>query len=232
MNVAILQHVPFEGPAAIGPALEGLGATVAVTRLYAGDSLPAIETIGGLVIMGGPMSVHDTADYPWLEGELSYVRDILRAGEKPVLGVCLGAQLMAAALGAAVTRNPEREIGWWPVERADSCPPLWSGVLPSRFDALHWHGETFAIPEGAVRLAGSAACANQAFAWGRRALGLQFHLETTRESLRELVANGAGDLAGGGAFVQDALALTSAPEAAFAGVNALLAPVLRGLFAH
>ncbi|MEB2346517.1 MAG: type 1 glutamine amidotransferase [Deltaproteobacteria bacterium] len=227
MRVRVLQHVAFEGPAALAPALSAAGHEVAVTRLDAGEPLPSLAELDWLVVMGGPMSVHDEAHYAWLAPEKRLLRAAVEGGRR-VLGVCLGAQLVAASLGAAVTRNPEREIGWFPVARAPGaeCSPL-GRALPARFPAFHWHGETFALPPGAVRLAASEACAEQAFAIGERVLGLQFHLETTPESAKALVEHCAHEL-GPGRWVQDASAIL-APDAPFAEAHTLMRGLLTAL---
>lgn len=225
MRVRILQHVAFEGPAALAPALHAAGHAIALTRLDAGEPLPRLADFDWLVALGGPMSVHDEAQHAWLAPEKDLIRDAVAAGRR-VLGICLGAQLVAAALGAPVTRNREREIGWFPVERAPGAEASRFGLaLPARFPAFHWHGETFAPPAGAVRLASSAACAEQAFALGDRVLGLQLHVEATRESAEALVAHCADELVPG-PWVQDAAAILAA-DAPFAAAH----EVLRGLLA-
>ncbi len=140
-----------------------------------------------LVVMGGPMSVHDEAQYPWLVAEKRLIRAALDAGKK-VLGICLGAQLLAQALGAAVRPGRQAEIGWWPLHRYSQAlgSPL-GERLPERLMAFHWHGETFDLPAGSVPLYGSAACANQGFIWNEQAIGLQCHLESTAESIEALL---------------------------------------------
>ncbi len=133
------------------------------------------------------MNVYEEAEYPWLAAEKAFIAAAIGAG-KPVLGICLGAQLIAAVLGGTVSKGPQPEIGWYPVELTPAGRelPLFAG-FPDRFTALHWHGDTFSIPPGATHVASSAACANQAFAYdGGRVVGLQFHLEETRESLAQL----------------------------------------------
>jgi len=202
LRIHVLQHVPFEGPAAIADWAAYHGHSLSATHLFVPNStLPAIEQIDVLVVMGGPMGVHDVAEYSWLQGELDFVRKVLESGKK-VLGVCLGAQILAYVLGAAVTRNAEREIGWFPVTRTSNLSPKLCTLLPASFPAFHWHGETFALPAGAVALGSSAACAQQGFIWNTQALALQFHLETTPASAEALLVNGTSDLQGGGAFVQ------------------------------
>lgn len=227
MRVRVLQHVPFEGPAALAPALRSAGHELAVTRLDAREPLPVLAELDWLIVLGGPMSVHDEAEHAWLAPEKRLVRAAVEGGRR-VLGVCLGAQLVAASLGAAVTRNPEREIGWFPVERAPGAEASRFGhVLPARFPAFHWHGESFALPPGAVRLARSEACAEQAFAIGERVVGLQFHVETTRQAAEALVRHCADELAPG-PWVQDTRAIL-ASEAPFAEAQAVMRALLAAL---
>jgi len=176
----VLQHVPYEGPGAIGPAVSDAGAELSVLRLDRGERVPgrdAVPGMTGLVVMGGPMGVDD--DLPWLEAERALVRCAVRA-ELPVLGVCLGAQQLAAALGGTVTKGPVPECGVGEVHLTSEAigDPLF-GPAPSPLPCVHWHGDTFSLPEGAVRLAGNEAYENQAFRFGRRAYGLQFHVEVT-----------------------------------------------------
>jgi GMP synthase-like glutamine amidotransferase len=176
----LVQHVAFEGPGAIAEAVADSGAALTVVRMDRGDTLPSPEAVvdaAGLVVMGGPMGVHD--DVSWLAGERALLRAAVEAG-RPVLGVCLGAQQLAAALGAAVVVGPAPEFGVGEVHlttEAISDPVF--GPAPTPLPCVHWHGDTFDLPAGAVRLAGNAAYENQAFRWGDRAYGLQFHVEVT-----------------------------------------------------
>jgi GMP synthase-like glutamine amidotransferase len=219
MRVHYLQHVPFENLGRMEALIRSRGHSLSASRLHASPDLPCLADFDALVAMGGSMSVNDEADYPWLAPEKRLVREAALAG-KPVLGVCLGAQLIAASLGARVYPNAEREIGWFPIEgAAPPDPALFS--FPSPILAFHWHGETFDLPPGAARLARSEACANQAFQVGRRTIGLQFHLETTSESARLLVENCADELTGG-RFVQDGDAILSSGAEAYEGMAALL----------
>jgi GMP synthase-like glutamine amidotransferase len=176
----VLQHVSYEGPGAIGAAVADAGARLSVVRLDRGEGVPpgdAVAGMTGLVVMGGPMSVHD--ELPWLEPERALLRSAAVAG-LPVLGVCLGAQQLAAALGGTVTTGPLPECGVGEIHLTNGSigDPLF-GPAPTPLPCVHWHGDTFSLPEGAVRLAGNEAYENQAFRYGRRAYGLQFHVEVT-----------------------------------------------------
>jgi GMP synthase (glutamine-hydrolysing) len=176
----LVQHVAFEGPGAIAQAIADAGAPLTLLRMDRGDALPppaALGEVAGLVVMGGPMSVHD--DLTWLTEERALLRRAVEAG-LPVLGVCLGAQQLAAALGAPVTEGPAPEYGIGEVHLATAAldDPVF-GPAPSPLPCVHWHGDTFGLPEGAVRLAGNTAYENQAFRFGDRAYGLQFHVEVT-----------------------------------------------------
>lgn len=207
MRMAVLQHVPFEGPAAIAEWALSRGVLVAETHLYRGDALPALNAFDMLTAMGGPMSANDEALLDWLTPEIGLVGDAIAAG-KTVFGVCLGAQIIAKSLGAKIYAAPAKEIGWLPVQRTEAAHTLFEG-LSRDFIAFHWHGETFDLPEGAVRLARTASTENQAFAIGNKVLGLQFHMEATTDSVNALIENASGDI-GDGPYEQK-------PEAILAG---------------
>jgi len=187
MQIHYLQHVPFEDLAKIEPWAEDRGHTIRGTRLYAGQDLPDPDDVDWLIVLGGPMGVHEDAHYPWLSGEKAFIRSVLDRDSR-VLGICLGAQLVAHVLGAEVAANPEPEIGWFPItrSRASDTSPFFKD-LPEYFTAFHWHGDAFELPEGAVHLASSATCPNQAFSYGGRVLGLQFHLESSLGSIERLI---------------------------------------------
>jgi GMP synthase-like glutamine amidotransferase len=209
MRIAVLQHVPFEGPAAMGTWAAERGFPVSMIPLFAGAPCPRRETFEAVFILGGPMSVNDESRFAWLAPEKDFIRECLQCGKK-VLGICLGAQLIAAALGSEVGPAPHREIGWFPVECDDGKNEGSNrSAVPGRFHALHWHGEMFQIPKRALGFARSEACVNQAFSVGRQALALQFHLESTPESVEALIRNCPGDLAPG-PFVQEPQAILSA----------------------
>ncbi|MCX7060223.1 MAG: type 1 glutamine amidotransferase [Gammaproteobacteria bacterium] len=186
MRVHWLQHADFEDLGCIGPWLAEQGHTVSGTRLYAGETAPPAAAFDALIVMGGPMNIYEYAEHPWLRTEKALIREAIAQGRR-VLGICLGAQLIADVLGGPVTRNAAPEIGWFPVElNAAGRVALAFADLPPRFTAFHWHGDTYALPPGAVCLAHSAACAQQAFSWdGGRVLGLQFHLEVTHDNAIE-----------------------------------------------
>lgn len=226
MHAHILQHVAFEGPGSIGAWLEMAGCAIGYTRFHDDVTLPDPATVDLLVVMGGPMSVNDEAGFPWLAAEKRFIADMIRSG-RPVLGVCLGAQLIASALGARVFPNREREIGWFPVEaEAHDDPSLFR--FPPSVEVFHWHGETFDLPAGAVRLARSAACDNQAFQFGRAVIGLQFHLETTPGSAHNLVEHCRDELQPA-PHVQSATDILAAPIDKYIAINNLMGEVLEFL---
>jgi GMP synthase-like glutamine amidotransferase len=202
MKVHWFQHVPFEGLGAIEEWLLARGHTLSCTRFYA-DEAPPVNSDGfdWLIVMGGPMNVYQYDVHPWLLSEKQLIREAITAGKR-VLGICLGAQLIADVLGGKVYQNGEREIGWFPV-RAVSAGVASSFVLPAETSVFHWHGDTFSLPPGSVWLAESDGCAHQAFAVGARVLGLQFHLEMTAASVSGIAQACADELASG-RYVQPA----------------------------
>ncbi len=210
-------HVPFEGPGAIERWAQDNGTQLVKVFLFDDEPLPALRTGDLLLVMGGPMNVDEEQRYPFLREEKSYLREAIDAGHQ-VLGICLGAQLIAAALGAAVYPNGEREIGWLPIELSTEAKSSPFFFFPPSLEVFHWHGDTFYLPEGARLIASSAACRNQAFVIGHGVIGLQFHLEATPESAAELIANGLDDLASPGKYVQSAEQIT-ADRARFAAIN-------------
>ncbi|MCE5335807.1 MAG: type 1 glutamine amidotransferase [Desulfobacteraceae bacterium] len=207
MRLHYLQHVPFEGPANIAAWAGQKGWEITGSHLYRGAPLPSPDDLDWLVIMGGPMNVYEESSYPWLAAEKDFIRDSVRKG-KVVIGICLGAQLISAALGGSVVRNGFKEIGWYAVEllpEARSSTPF-QGLADS-FVAFHWHGDACSIPPGAVMLARSKACPAQAFSMNEgRVLGLQFHLESSPESVRLLIENCGNELVPG-EYIQDAEAI-------------------------
>jgi GMP synthase-like glutamine amidotransferase len=198
VRVVSLHHVSFEGLGAIGPWLAEHGHQVTQVRLFAGEDLPAADSLDWLIVMGGPMNIHDDADHPWLSAERAFVRRAIDDG-KLVLGICLGSQFVADALGARVFRNPNgNEIGWFPVHATPAAAGSTTMAgWPDAAHVFHWHGDTFDLPEGAVRLAWSDATPVQAFeACDGRVLALQFHPEATLEGVTALADAGADELDG------------------------------------
>jgi GMP synthase-like glutamine amidotransferase len=215
MKIHYIQHAPFETPGIILDWAEERGHVLTKTLTYSGDkkeaAFPARENFDWLVIMGGSMNVYEEAEYPWLGEEKVFIKRAVDGG-KAVIGLCLGAQLLADVLGGKVTRNPQKEIGWFPVSfnvRARSLPAL--SFLPERPVVFQWHGDTFSVPPGAVPLAESAACKNQAFAYGNRVFAFQFHLENTQKTIEDFVRYGGEELVPG-EFVQTPEELLAHPE--------------------
>jgi GMP synthase-like glutamine amidotransferase len=221
-----LQHVRFEGLGSIEGWLRKAGYEISSTAFFDGGVLPNIEEIDLLIVMGGPMSVNDESEYPWLVQEKAFVRQVIEAG-KPVLGVCLGAQLIASALGGQVFANAEKEIGWFPVAPVESdAPDVFR--FPEETHVFHWHGETFSLPPGAVQIARSRGCENQAFQIGRNVIGLQFHLETTPASAQGIVENCADELVDA-RYIQTASEILAASEERYLQINRLMVSILEHL---
>ena len=221
--IAIFRASPTEGPGYFATWLERRGIAWQPVRLDAGDAVPRdARKYSGLVFMGGPMSVND--DLPWIAPALELVRDAVRK-DVPLLGHCLGGQLISKALGGVVKANPVKEIGWGEVRVADNeVARHWMGDSgsdePQRFESFHWHGETFSIPPGGTRVMESALCANQAFALGKH-FAMQCHVEMTRELIESWLASGAGEIAEAAASpgVQDPAEIRREMEARVARLN-------------
>ncbi|NOU94798.1 GMP synthase [Paenibacillus sp. LMG 31456] len=177
MRLLLLKHFDFDDPSFILYWAAHKRHTVSI--IYPPDffTAPSLDSFDMLIILGGPMSAYQDEVFPWLPDEKRFIKSAIEAG-KNVLGICLGAQLLAEVIGGRVDRNAHKEIGWHPVMRTGMQHPLFDGV-PDIFQSFHWHGDCFDIPEDAVPLAYSEACRVQAFAYGEQVLGLQFHLETT-----------------------------------------------------
>jgi GMP synthase (glutamine-hydrolysing) len=223
-RACVLQHIRCEPPGLFTGLLNDRGFAVETIELDEGDGLPDWREVDVVLGMGGPMGASDETGHPWLAAEKEWIAAAVRGGT-PYLGVCLGAQLLAASLGAEVRAGETPEVGVLPVEvtgpgRAD---PVF-GVLDGQFPALQWHGDTFAIPSGAVHLGRSAAYPNQAFRFGEVAYAVQFHVEVTDSMLSEwrhvpayqksaeavLGADGFQHLAAAFAAARDSMARTAA----------------------
>ena len=206
MNLHVLKHVPFEGPGYIAGWAQKNGHNISITPVYGGERLPDIDAVDALIVMGGPMNIYTEKEHPWLVSEKAYIKKAISAG-KIVIGFCLGAQLIADALGQKVYPGLNKEIGWWPVRICrESGLPAVVDVLPDEFTTFHWHGETFDIPDGAIRFAESDAFPNQGFVYGNNVWALQFHPEMMLDGIEKLAENCTGDLTDG-AFVQNAALL-------------------------
>ena len=228
MKAHILQHVPFEGIGSMSSWLSVRDASVTYTRFYESAVLPEPKALDLVIIMGGPMSVNDEAALPWLKTEKQFIRDAVQRGV-PVVGICLGAQLIASALGARVYPNREKEIGWFEIEATPGTNDVFR--FPQKATVFHWHGETFDLPAGATRLAKSAACANQAFQIGARVIGLQFHMETTPESLDSIIIKCRQELVEG-PYVQSESSMRAASGMEYANINRLMEDVLAYVTRH
>lgn len=206
MQVLVVQNVRIEGLGRLAEWLEPAGCRFDMRRMDLGENLPPlVEGYGGLIILGGPMGAYEKDRYPYLEKTEALIREAAGRG-LPVLGICLGAQLIAQALGARVYPNHVKEIGLSSVVLTDQgrVDPLFTGMNSDDLAVFQWHGDTFDLPEGAVLLAASPACRHQAFRYGERVYGLQFHLEVTAEMVaswaeaysKELAAYDGSDPAG------------------------------------
>ena len=205
MRVLVLQHEWNDGPGYLGEALQRHGAALDVVRLDHTELIPDTDSYDMLLVMGGEMNVYAEEQHPWLIDETRAIRQAVQSGEA-VLGVCLGGQLLAKALGAKVHLAAVHEIGLVPLLLTEDgkTDPFFDG-LPV-LEAVEWHDDVFNIPEGAVHLAGSAGCVNQAFRYGRQAYGLQFHPEVSPEMLMSWLDDSSGAPADGEAFQRAVMA--------------------------
>ena len=220
MHAVILQHHPIEEPGSLTPWLARHTTKNQIVRLYAGEECPNPEVVDLLIILGGPMSVNDEEEFPWLRKEKSFIRQVINR-QRPVLGICLGAQLIASALGAEVKPNPHKEIGWLPIEGLETKTAM---TLPST-TVFQWHGDTFALPTGAILLARSEACVHQAFLYKDNVLALQFHLESTPELVQRFIETGSDELVDA-PYIQTPQAILAAPDELYDAGNTLLEELL------
>lgn len=224
MRIHYLQHVAFEGLASIENWAIVRGHSLSSTRFFAEEPLPQMQDFDWLIVLGGPMNIYETEKYFWLTEEKRFIEQAIKNG-KTVIGICLGAQLIADVLGAKVTRNQYKEIGWFPVELTADFAVC--GSLPQRFKALHWHGDTFDLPHGAVHLAKSEGCENQAFVYEAKVLSLQFHLEATSASVQQIIEN-CGDEIVEGKYIQTSGEILRENEY-FAQANQMMGQILDNL---
>jgi GMP synthase-like glutamine amidotransferase len=189
LRIHYLQHVPFEGLGFIETWTHQHDHLLTPTKFYEDFALPNLSEFDWLIIMGGPMGVYDNQKYSWLKTEIDFIRQAILA-DKTVIGICLGSQLIASSLGSKVYPGSKKEIGWFPLTKTQQGHEhSLLRELPEQFTAFHWHGDTFDLPKGAVHLLQTPICPNQAFLYNNKVLGLQFHLETTRQTLLEIIDN-------------------------------------------
>ncbi|MDR4498117.1 MAG: type 1 glutamine amidotransferase [Candidatus Scalindua sp.] len=188
MMVIIIKHIDIEGPGTIGDFLEEKDVPYRIINVFNQEPIPEyLSDISAVILLGGPMNVYEEDKYPFLKKEDAFLKEIFGKG-LPVLGFCLGAQLIAKAKGARVKKNPQKEIGWFKLSLDKDVldDPLFQG-FPGEFDVFQWHGDTFEIPDNSVKLAGSELCSNQAFRVGNNVYGLQFHIEVTDVMIQEWI---------------------------------------------
>lgn len=188
MRLHYLQHVHFEGLGSIEAWAKKSGIKISSTRLFNNEVLPSFDDFDCLIVLGGPMNIHEEASYPWLTKEKHFIHKTIFLG-KHVLGICLGAQLIADILGAKVYPNRYKEIGWFPIQLKKEIGPPLVDIFPDNLEVMHWHGDTFNLPTDSILFASSDACRNQGFIYKNKVIALQFHLETTKTSLESLIAN-------------------------------------------
>ena len=211
--VLVFQHIACEAPGIFLDLLREQERHIETVRLYEGDRAPEnLSRFAGVLVMGGPMSVNDEADYPWLKAEDRLLKEAL-AADLPTLGICLGSQLIAKAAGGIVRRGPRKEIGWYqvrltPAARHDRL----FGEFPESVEVFQWHGEYFDTPPGAVNLANSELYRCQAFSIGRNVYGLLFHLEVTGRMVREWVATFKEELEGVKEYIRPEAILEELPR--------------------
>lgn len=203
MHIHYFQHVPFEGLACIADWIAEKGHTTGHTRWY--DDTPDTSGLTDadlLIIVGGTMGVYEQDSYPWIQTEIALIQEAVRQ-QKKILGICFGSQLLAYSLGANVYPHTQREIGWYPIDITfQAQAAVLENVLPHRLNTFHFHGDTFDVPAGATRFAASAACSNQAFIYGDRIIGLQFHMEMNSPAILEILRCNPAAFPDGGHFVQ------------------------------
>ncbi len=189
MKIHCIQHVEFETLGTIVEWIKEREHSLSTTHLYENHDFPGLDDFDFLIVMGEPMNIYEYEKYPWLKKEKTFIKEAIAAG-KSVIGICLGAQLVADVLKAEVFKNNDKEIGWFPVFKIkqEAENPLLKDI-PEKFIAFHWHGDTFGLPEGAVRLFESEACKNQGFIYKNRVIGPQLHLEMSNITIGNVIEN-------------------------------------------
>ncbi len=194
MRVHFIQHVSFENPGNLLHWAKREQHEISFTIIDEEPIFPGTGSFDLLVIMGGPMGVYEEDQYDWLKPEKVFIKSAIDA-KKKVLGICLGSQLVAEALGSKVYPHTEKEIGWWPVQKKKSREAdLLTNNLPESFVSFHWHGDTFDLPPGAVQLFSTDVCPQQGYMWGNNVAAIQFHPEVTKELAEAMIGHGKSEL--------------------------------------
>ena len=227
MHIHYIQHAPFEGLGFIEEWLQHKGHTVSSTQVWESQDFPALDSIDGLILMGGPMSVNDEHQLPWLKPEKQFISDCI-AADKKMLGICLGAQLIANCLGALISKNAFTEIGWFDITVETSLGRWMNAPAPRKLKVFHWHGETFEIPDNAVLHASSDGCTNQLFTYGENIAALQFHPEMTSIDIATMFEFGEDEIVEG-RYIQQVNEITQIPGN-YEACHAFLSAILQKLF--
>jgi len=228
MKLHCFQHVPFEGLGSIEPMAQDNDYHISRTRFYNGESPPEMDKIDCLIVLGGPMNIYDYEKHPWLYIEKEAIKEAI-AKNKIVIDICLGAQLIADVLGAKIKQNNHKEIGWFKIKKNPAAQSVKiADFLPDEALAFHWHGDTFDIPVGAIPLAYSEVCQNQGFIYKEKVLAMQFHLESTKESVELLIKNNTKELIEA-AYIQKPEEILKC-EHCFIEINFLMENLLLTLF--
>lgn len=227
MHIHYLQHVPFEGLGSIETWATEHHHSLSATRFYQKEPLPGLAEFDWLIVLGGPMNIYEEDKYNWLRSEKLFIKEAITAN-KTVIGICLGAQLIADVLGAKVYKGEYKEIGWFPIELTEEAHsyPVFAD-LPQQFTVFHWHGDTFDLPPGANHLAQSEGCPNQAFIYNHKVLGLQFHLESTPETVAQIIDNCRSEIVPG-KYIQSPPEILALPDR-FWQINATMGQILANL---
>jgi GMP synthase-like glutamine amidotransferase len=197
MRIHFIQHVAYESPGYLLQWAAEQNHAVSFAKMFESPVFPSIDDFDWLIVMGGPMGVYDEDKFSFLEAEKEFIRSVIGARKK-VLGICLGSQLVAEALGAKVYPHSQKEIGWWPVKKtADGKTNPVMDNLPDEYITFHWHGDTFDLPAGSVHLLQSDACPHQAYLYKDQVMGLQFHMEAVPDLVKAMVENGRSELVPG-----------------------------------
>lgn len=204
MRLHSLEHVSFEALAAIGDWAKGKNISTSSTKLFSGQKLPHPDDFDFLCIMGGPMNIYQEDQYPWLKAEKEFISAAIEAG-KIVVGICLGAQLIADCLGGKITKNEFGEIGWNKIQLTVQARNMSQFKhLPAVMEVFQWHGDTFSLPDNAISIASSEGCVNQGFVYAGKVYAFQFHIEYDRQSIETMIEKCPEDFTSGGRYIQSA----------------------------